>query len=67
MQIYYVAPEILASETYDERCDVWSLGVILYAMATASFPFNGPNNDEIIKHIKTGLYNSTYQNNNRKF
>jgi serine/threonine protein kinase len=35
----YMAPEIIASGRYTQAADVWSLGVLLYAMATARFPF----------------------------
>jgi serine/threonine protein kinase len=31
---YYMAPEIFLHGRYDEKCDVWSLGVILYCMLT---------------------------------
>lgn len=40
----YTAPEVLAGSDYDERCDVWSLGVCLYAMLTANLPFSQTNN-----------------------
>lgn len=26
---YYIAPEVIKSEAYDTRCDIWSLGVML--------------------------------------
>ncbi|OHS97121.1 CAMK family protein kinase [Tritrichomonas foetus] len=39
----YQPPEILAGNEYNEKCDVWSLGVCLYAMITASLPFSSSN------------------------
>ena len=37
---YYIAPEVLQLD-YDQRCDIWSVGVILYILVTAAPPFDG--------------------------
>lgn len=39
----YMAPEVVNGCDYDSKCDVWSLGVCLYAMITASLPFTPQN------------------------
>ena len=52
---YYIAPEVL-SKNYNEKCDLWSCGVILYILLSAAPPFSGRNDNEIIESIKKGYY-----------
>lgn len=52
---YYVAPEVIA-KNYDERCDIWSLGVLLHVIVSASPPFGGEDDAEIINKVRSGVY-----------
>jgi calcium-dependent protein kinase len=56
---YYVAPEVL-SQQYDQRCDIWSVGVIMYIMLCGYPPFNGKTSREVIKKIKSGIFEFEY-------
>jgi calcium-dependent protein kinase len=55
---YYIAPEVLR-EDYDERCDVWSIGVLLYILLSGKAPFDGATDEEIINNIVKGEYQMT--------
>jgi calcium-dependent protein kinase len=52
---YYVAPEVLEG-SYDEKCDVWGVGVIMFVLLSGTPPFNGKNDDEIMKNVRKGKY-----------
>ena len=56
----FVAPEILLDYPYDPfPTDIWSSGVVLYAMTTGFFPFRGVNETQLHKSsIKLGPRNS---------
>lgn len=47
----FMAPELVKREIYDERVDIWALGVLAYVLMSAIQPF-GANNVQKI-HTKT--------------
>ena len=55
---YYMAPEVIRRK-YDEKCDLWSIGVILYIMLTGRPPFDGNDDDEILENVKVGVYDTS--------
>jgi calcium-dependent protein kinase len=55
---YYIAPEVLKGH-YDEKCDIWSIGVILYILLSGEPPFPGGDDKEILKNVVQGKYGFT--------
>ena len=55
---YYIAPEVL-NKSYNEKCDIWSAGVVLYVMLTGNFPFVGKTSQKLFENIKSGKYKTT--------
>lgn len=52
---YYVAPEVLRG-SYDEKCDIWGVGVIMFILLSGTPPFNGKDDDAIMKAVAKGNY-----------
>ena len=52
----YCSPEVV-DDLYDEKCDEWSCGVIMYILLTGEVPFPGDTEEEIFEKIKKCEYN----------
>jgi len=52
---YYIAPEVLMGD-YNEKCDIWSIGVVLFVLLSGTAPFNGTTDDDIMEAVRIGKY-----------
>ena len=57
--LYYVAPEVLSGNAYNETCDLWSCGTLLYMMLIGHPPFFGDNHRIVAMQIKEGKVDYT--------
>lgn len=48
----YMAPEILRYESYGNKADLWSAGVVLYELLVGKAPFRASNHVELLKKIE---------------
>lgn len=53
---YYIAPEVL-NQDYNEKCDLWSCGVIMYILLSGRPPFEGSTDKSITNAIRKGKFN----------
>src|SRR3954452_15861618 len=52
----YMAPELIEGKPLDFRTDVFSVGIMLYQLATGSLPFAGKNPHEVLRRIGEGRF-----------
>ncbi|XP_060856604.1 serine/threonine-protein kinase BRSK2 isoform X1 [Metopolophium dirhodum] len=54
---HYACPEVIRGEKYDGRkADVWSCGVILYALLVGALPFDDDNLRQLLEKVKKGVF-----------
>lgn len=53
---YYLSPEICENKPYDSKSDIWSLGCVLYELATLRKPFSAGNVKSLVFKIVKGAY-----------
>ena len=53
---YYASPEVWKEQPYDSKSDIWSLGCVLYEMATLKPPFRASDMNGLYKRVLKGMY-----------
>eukprot|EP01117_Protostelium_nocturnum_P007147 TRINITY_DN2563_c0_g1_i1.p1 TRINITY_DN2563_c0_g1~~TRINITY_DN2563_c0_g1_i1.p1 ORF type:complete len:473 (-),score=82.78 TRINITY_DN2563_c0_g1_i1:117-1535(-) len=54
---HYASPEVVQGVKYDgSAADVWSCGVILYALLTGKLPFDDDNIRRLLNKVKSGIF-----------
>ena len=54
--LVYCSPEVLKNN-YNQKCDIWSCGVIMYILLCGRYPFYGSSEEEITRKILIGTFN----------
>jgi NIMA (never in mitosis gene a)-related kinase 1/4/5 len=53
---YYASPEVWKEMPYDNKSDIWSLGCVVYEMATLKPPFQAEDREGLCRKIMFGEY-----------
>jgi NIMA (never in mitosis gene a)-related kinase 1/4/5 len=53
---YYASPEVWQDKPYDEKCDIWSLGCVVYELASLHPPFLAQDMKGLYQKVTKGVY-----------
>lgn len=62
---YYASPEVWSDKPYDYKCDIWSVGCIIYELCCFKPPFTGKSLEDLFQNITKGIFPpipNTYSN-----
>ena len=54
----FMAPEVLEGKEYNNKCDLWSLGVAIYVLIFKEYPYKGATEVALLKEIKKKRQNN---------
>jgi len=65
--ISYMAPEFLSEKKYNDKCDLWSLGIIIYILYFQEVPYRGDKSETILGLINTSGKTLLKKSGNKNF
>jgi calcium-dependent protein kinase len=58
---YYMSPEMVNNDLYNNKVDIWSLGVMLYVFISGYMPFSSKKRHVLFNQIKKGEYHMDHE------
>ena len=52
----YMSPQMLSNHNFNEKCDIWSLGIILYYILTCRFPYKSTTFTELKEEVSNSFF-----------
>jgi tRNA A-37 threonylcarbamoyl transferase component Bud32/Ca2+-binding EF-hand superfamily protein len=49
--VLFTAPEVISGLKYSYKCDIWSLGILLYTLISGSLPFESDSERDLMEQI----------------
>lgn len=53
---YYASPEVWRDQPYDYKCDIWSLGCVIYELAALRPPFMAKDMNGLFQKVTKGVF-----------
>lgn len=53
---FYASPQIWLDNFYNYKCDIWSMGCVLYEMCSSRPPFAGNDLNSLMKNVVNGQH-----------
>jgi NIMA (never in mitosis gene a)-related kinase len=53
---YYASPEVWQDKPYNNKCDIWSLGCVIYELAALKPPFRANSMKDLCNKVIKGVY-----------
>jgi serine/threonine protein kinase len=53
----FMAPELFSKQIYNEKVDIWSIGIIVYMLLSGCAPFDGKDQKEVKKKVLNNVVN----------